>query len=65
MSNDTTRRYPRTLTEAFGPYANGSELYAEQQRIAKDDKIILAACCIGLVALVVMALLGALPGGTA
>lgn len=55
---DTTRRYPRTLQEAFGPYANGSQLQTEYEPMDQADKIVLAACAIAAVALVAMTLAG-------
>ena len=62
---NTYRKYPRTLQEAFGPYAHGSQLHTEQPAINKDDKIVLAACAVAAAALIVMGLFGWLPGGAA
>lgn len=41
----TTRRYPRTLEEAFGPGHRGniSEPYTPMD---KADKIVVVACCL-------------------
>ena len=64
MTN-TTRRYPRTLTEAFGPYANSSQLYTERDTMHRDDKIVVAVGAIALVAVLVLSLFKALPGGAA
>lgn len=61
---DTTRRYPRTLQEAFGPYANSSQLCTERS-MPRDDKIVVAVGAIALVAVLVLALFKALPGGAA
>jgi hypothetical protein len=47
-----TRRYPRTLTEAFGPYT--SRDFIENDPMPDADRIVIAACAIGAVALVVI-----------
>lgn len=36
-----TRKYPRTLNEAFGPYASGP--ISEPQPVHKHDRIVLVA----------------------
>ena len=50
-------RYPRTLEEAFGPYARGG-LVSEPEPVAKEDYIVvgIAAVVIVVVALLVVAL---------
>jgi hypothetical protein len=62
---DTTRKYPRTLQEAFGPYASGSQLHTEYDPMPREDKIVVIACAIAAAVLVVMAVFGWLPGGAA
>jgi len=62
---DTTRRYPRTLQEAFGPYADSSQLETEYRPMDKADKIIVAVGVVVLVAVGIMAVAGWLPGGAA
>jgi hypothetical protein len=57
MSN-TTRRYPRTLQEAFGPYAHGSQLHTEYDPMPKPDRIVVIASLIAAIALVVMVAAG-------
>lgn len=47
--NETTRKYPRTLTEAFGPYAD-SEL---QEQYSDDHDGLLLAVCLGALAAVI------------
>lgn len=50
----TTKRHPRTLEEAFGPYARGaiSEPYTPMDR---EDKIVIGGCAIvGVVFLVLL-----------
>ena len=47
---DTTRRYPRSLEEAFGPYKRGN-LY-EPQTMHKHDRIITWASAVALVSFV-------------
>jgi hypothetical protein len=58
---DTTRRYPRTLQQAFGPYAHGSQLQTEYDPMPKPDRIVLVASILAGLALVGMALAGWLP----
>ena len=55
---DTTRRYPRTLQEAFGPYAHGSQLHTEYDPMPKPDRIVLVACLLAGLALVGMVAAG-------
>lgn len=50
-----TRRYPRTLHEAFGPYT--SRDFVEQDPMPAADRIAMTACAIGAVALVVILLI--------
>ena len=51
-----TRKYPRTLVEAFGPY-EGGDLYIKPEPMHKNDRIALAGSVIaGLVLVVVMVL---------
>jgi hypothetical protein len=51
-----TRRHPRTLSEAFGPYT--SRDFTEHDPMHTADKVVLAASAIAGVALLAMALLG-------
>jgi hypothetical protein len=51
-----TRRYPRTLTEAFGPYARAD--FDTQDPMPTADKIVIAVSAIGALALLGMALVG-------
>ena len=51
-----TRKYPRTLVEAFGPYA-GHSLYVKPEPLHRNDRIVLAGSVVaGLVVLVLMVL---------
>ena len=51
-----TRKYPRTLVEAFGPYTSRS-LYVKPEPLHRNDLIVLAGSVIaGLVLVVVMVL---------
>lgn len=54
--NYTTRKYPRTLTEAFGPYAGGSIDAPERNApMTWQDKLVLwAAIVTGVAALVLV-----------
>lgn len=54
---ETTRRYSRTLNEAFGPYAHGSQ-FQEYEPTPKADRIVLIASLIGFAAVGVFALVG-------
>jgi hypothetical protein len=44
-----SRKYPRTLTEAFGPYT--SRDFTEDP-MPTADRIVVAACAIGAIALI-------------
>lgn len=45
-----TRRYPRTLNEAFGPYT--SHYIAEKpEPMHPTDRIVIKACALGMMAL--------------
>jgi hypothetical protein len=55
---DTTRKYPRTLEEAFGPYARGT--LADQPPVHRADKIVLAACILAIIAVICLASMGLL-----
>lgn len=57
MSTPTTRRYPRTMTEAFGPYHHLAPLQTEYMPMHRRDKIIVwcvvvTLCLAGAVALI-------------
>lgn len=54
---ETTRKYPRTLEEAYGPYQRGS-LHEPYTPMHKSDKIVLVVCCVSLAGIVVMHFLG-------
>lgn len=56
-----TRKYPRTLNEAFGPYASGPIHDSDPMPIA--DKIVLIVSACAALAIVVFAIIGFLPGG--
>lgn len=53
----TTKRFPRTLEEAFGPGHRGniSEPYTPMDR---EDKIVIGACILVGIAFVALVLLG-------
>lgn len=38
MNDNNTRRYPRTLEEAFGPYARGTLVDPEEETRSKSDR---------------------------
>lgn len=52
-----SRRYPRTLQEAFGPYTSRSisEPYAPMHR---SDKIVVAGCVVAALVLAVLMVVG-------
>jgi hypothetical protein len=45
-----TRKYPRTLAEAFGPY-EGTGLVTDEP-MHKHDRIVMWACAVGVVSIV-------------
>ncbi len=53
-----TRKYPRTLNEAFGPYAHIGGIQEPAQPYDVEDKIVLACCAIGTLAVVAFFFLG-------
>ncbi len=48
---NTTRKHPRTLEEAFGPYARGPIL-SPSARNRREDRITTVACTLAALALV-------------
>lgn len=57
-----TRKFPRTMNEAFGPYASGP-IHDPDESMPVADKIVLAFSVAAAVAIVVIAFAGWLPGG--
>jgi hypothetical protein len=55
--NNTTKRYPRTLDEAFGPYQRHG-LQEQYSHMPKEDRIVVIASVIALAALGLMAVMG-------
>lgn len=55
--NPTTRKHPRTLQEAFGPYTSRS-ISEPHTPMDTADKIVAAAALAALAAVAVMALVG-------
>lgn len=53
-----TRKYPRTLNEAFGPYSHLGPLVEKQDPMPHADKAVLAYCGIAAVVLVCFAIIG-------
>lgn len=51
---NTTRRYPRTLNEAFGPYHHLAPLETEYMPIHRKDKIVIWGCVVAAVALAII-----------
>lgn len=49
---NTTKRFPRTMQEAFGPYTD-SRIYEPVERMHASDRIATAACGIALIALLI------------
>lgn len=54
-----TRRYPRTLEQAFGPYTSRD---FKQDPMPRADKIVLVFSILAAVALICLVALGWLPG---
>ena len=59
-----TRKYPRTLEEAFGPYARGPVVEPTDQ-MPKADAAVLWICCAAAAVVAVLAILNMLPGAGA
>ena len=57
--NDTTKRYPRTLTEAFGPATSPLEA-ADEPLFDRNDRIVLWGVGVVAVAVFVLCLIGVL-----
>jgi len=53
----TTRRYPRTLEEAFGPYARGG-IYSEPAPMDLQDKIVIGVSLTVLLGVLVAIVMG-------
>jgi hypothetical protein len=54
---NTTRKYARTLVDAFGPYENGN-LYVRPEPMHKHDRIVLAGSAVaGFIVFVLMVVL--------
>jgi hypothetical protein len=53
----TTKRHPRTLEEAFGPYARGG-IYEQPLEFGLADKVITGLCGIILFGLLIAILAG-------
>lgn len=49
---NTTKRFPRTMQEAFGPYTD-SRIYEPVESMHQTDRITTAACGIALMALLI------------
>lgn len=49
---NTTRTFPRTLEQAFGPYERGG-LYVAPEPMHTSDRIVVAASALGAVALLI------------
>lgn len=44
-----TRKYPRTMQQAFGPYTS-SHIHSEPEPMHPHDRIVIKACALGLMA---------------
>lgn len=53
---DTTRRFPRTLEQAFGSHERGG-LQAPAEPVHPADKVVLVASAVGSVTLILLAVL--------
>lgn len=49
-----TRKYPRTMNEAFGPYAHQCPIVEPQRPIDWQDRVVIAGSVIAAVALAVV-----------
>ena len=50
-SNQTTRKFPRTLSEAFGPYTS-QHIEPAPEPMHPHDRVVLRACALAAIALV-------------
>lgn len=57
--NNTTRRHPRTMNEAFGPYAHQCPIHEPKPAMDWQDRVVLAASVAAAVALAVIFAWGA------
>lgn len=48
-----TRKYPRTLQEAFGPYTD-NRIVEPKRPFDRDDKIVMIGCIVAAVALAII-----------
>ena len=48
-----TRKYPRTLQEAFGPYTD-SRIEEPKESFDRDDKIVMIGCVVAVIALTII-----------
>lgn len=55
--NTTTRRHPRTLNEAFGPYC-GCQIVEQPDPMPKADRIVVGICAAAAMALIAMVAVG-------
>jgi hypothetical protein len=55
--NTTTKRYPRTLDEAFGPYQRHG-FVEEYDPMPKADKLVVIASAIGLLVVGILVITG-------
>lgn len=60
--NDTTRRYPRTLEEAFGPYQRGPVNEQDTPPMDRSDKLVITVCTLICAAILGMMFAGWLTG---
>lgn len=57
-----TRKYPRTLNEAFGPYHDRSPIYDADDRMNAGELAMVIFCCACFAAVLVIGFMGMLPG---
>lgn len=59
-AHHTTKRYPRTLEQAFGPHTS-QRIEPQPEEMHPHDRIVLAACAVAAAGLLAMFALGWLP----
>lgn len=52
-----TRKFPRSLEEAFGPYARGP-IQEKQDPMPQADRLVVGICLVGAMALFLMVAVG-------
>lgn len=55
-----TRKYPRTMNEAFGPYAHQCRIEDPERPMDWQDRVVIAGCIVCLIGMAAVFLYGAM-----